>query len=662
MTERMGIQTVQALLDEALLGLRAVTDPALPVRQAEEQLALALREAYEAHAARAQFNVRRERIRAMATNLHAAARLLAQVPTEDPGGLAELALLQQAMKAAIGALGEPFSTGADARPLPPKVRAEPLRASLREPRLLEPVREVLLPAIPLPELPEPEAPPPAPPAAPPPVTTLAQLDALLAKAHARLAAFEAEEEDDEDAAPEEDEARVAATDAQALPLHFGHPKAEEDVLFGHARTCLEELGMFGLMRRARPLTPWSNSERTEQRLVRRVDAIVACGPPILPRLVKLLEERPEPDPELTWANVFLFGSLAGDDALDQALRIIRTVELSEPRMAEAVTDALSLAPHPGIERAVRPWLDAELPARRAAGLRVLARRGALSVSDVERGLEDPELEVIRAASQALGATQGPVPHRALEQALRHEDEEVVRAALESTLLRRSEQGLERARALVLKGQGAFADAALFLAVSADASGADDLRAALDSGDVPAVLRALGWFGDLSFMEVLLEHLAMDAPDTKVAALDALQRMTGASLTEDVPSPEYTRDALPFQRPFTPPTPVLDLTDRAVVWADWWAKHGRHARKGTRYRFGHAWSPKVSLWELEAPESLPAMRRWVHVELAVRTGGAVPLDRADFVVRQLAQLEAWRVHVESGSRRSPSDGWTTRYAR
>ncbi|HEX8699677.1 MAG TPA: hypothetical protein VF815_12615 [Myxococcaceae bacterium] len=660
MVRRSGIQTVQALLDEALVGLRGVTDPGLPIRQAEEQLALALRNVYEAHAALGDAAARREALKQMASHLHSAATLLASAPTEDPGGLAELELIQQAMKAAMRAVGEPL-TPSEARPELALEGQKVLRASLREPRLLEPEREVLLPAIPLPELPEPEPPPPAVPAPPPPVTTPQQLDALLAAAKARLAAFEAAgDEEPEDEAPAED--RPPATDDEALRFHFGTAKTEDEVLLGHARTCMEDLGMFGLMRRPRPGNPWWSAERTEQRLVRRVDALVACGSQVLPRLVKLLEERPEPDPELTWANLFLFGSLAGDDALDQMMRIIRTVELSAPRMAEAVCDALALAPHPGIERAVRPWLEAPEAVRRAIGLTILARREVLSGAEAVRALEDPELEVVRAAAWGLGTAQDQVPHQALATALRHKDEEVVRAALESALLRRSEVGLERARALTEEGRGGFADAALFLAVSADASGAEALRAALKAGADPTVLRALGWFGSVEFVDTLLEHLAGEVPEAKAAALEALQRLTGASLTKERPRPVYAPEHRPFLSPFQPPSPVLELTDDAALWSAWWAEHGRGAKADTRYRFGHLWSPRSTLWELEFQDSLPATRKLAHVELAVRTGGAIPLDRQDFVATQLAQLAAWKAHVDAGARRSRVDGWATRYAR
>lgn len=663
MEGRVGMQTIQGLLEEALLGLRAVADPALPIRQAEEQLALALRSVYSGAAARAGAAAWRETIKSIATHLRSAVTLLTEVPTEDEGGLAELGLIQQAMEAVLRAASHPLASEEGWPELRLGTR-EPLQASLREPRLLEPTREVLLPAIPLPELPEPEPPPPPVPSPPPPVVTPQQLDALLAAAQARLAAFDAggETEDEKEEEPEAEE-RSTETDEEALLVHFGTARTEADLLLGHARTCLIDLGMFGLMRRSRPSVPWWNGERTERRLVRRVDAIVACGPEVLPRLVKLLEERPVPDPELTWANLFLFGSIAGTDALDQALRLVRTVDLGDPAMAGAVADALSLAPHPGIEPAARAWLKADGPRERTLGLRVLARKGALQAAEALRGLEDSDLEAVRAAAQGLGRARGEVPARALAAALRHEDEETVRAALESALLRRSEAGLQRALELTQKGRGGFADAALFLAVAAGPEAAEALRQGLAVDADPTVLRALGWWGDTGFVEVLLQYLGGEIPGLKPAALEALQRLTGASLTEDGPKPGDERTPPRFLQPFEPPTPALELTDKASLWADWWEKHGRHARKGTRYRFGHEWSPRTSLWELECRDSLPLERRLAHVELAVRTGGAIPLDREDFVVRQLGQLEAWRAHVEAAARRREADGgWSTRYAR
>ena len=85
--------------------------------------------------------------------------------------------------------------------------------------------------------------------------------------------------------------------------------------------------------------------------------------------MRLLEEHPVPDPEYTWATVFLFGSIAGDDALDQAMRIARLTPVAEPEL-----------------------------------------RAALALADVEPHLQDADPEVVRAAA-AICRTDSSRPQR-----------------------------------------------------------------------------------------------------------------------------------------------------------------------------------------------------------------------------------------------------------
>ncbi|MGD5588118.1 hypothetical protein QUT57_22700, partial [Xanthomonas citri pv. citri] len=145
--------------------------------------------------------------------------------------------------------------------------------------------------------------------------------------------------------------------------------------------CLEELATLGNQRRPLAGEPWA-APRTEERLLARVDAIVACGPEVLPDLVKELEERPLPDPEMTWALLFLFGSIAGDDAADQVVRLVLSADLDAPDMALFVADALALAPSPALERPLRAWMTAAArPTLRALALTALGRRRLLTFAE-----------------------------------------------------------------------------------------------------------------------------------------------------------------------------------------------------------------------------------------------------------------------------------------
>src|SRR5262249_33521773 len=146
---------------------------------------------------------------------------------------------------------------------------------------------------------------------PPPVTQVAQLDALLAKA---MASATPETEGDDAKAKEEPETPPPLSDEEHLTRYYHKALSEESILATYARECLEDLGMFGLMRRQGRGEPWWSSGRIEKRLLRRVDALIACGVDRLPRLIEMLVERPIADPDMTWAILFLFGSIAGNDA------------------------------------------------------------------------------------------------------------------------------------------------------------------------------------------------------------------------------------------------------------------------------------------------------------------------------------------------------------
>src|SRR5690606_3902896 len=142
---------------------------------------------------------------------------------------------------------------------------------------------------------------------------------------------------------------------EAIRERFGVAITDHELLVERARDCLDDLAGLGRMRRATDFEPWASGEECERRMLARVDAIVACGVEVFPELVRMLDDRPIPDPELTFAAVFFFGCLAGDDAFDQALRLVEVSDLSEPEMLEMVADALVFAPHPRIDQYLPRW-------------------------------------------------------------------------------------------------------------------------------------------------------------------------------------------------------------------------------------------------------------------------------------------------------------------
>jgi hypothetical protein len=374
-------------------------------------------------------------------------------------------------------------------------------------------------------------------------------------------------------------------------------------------------------------------------MLTKVDAIVACGVDIFPELVRLLDDRPIPDPELAFANVFFFGCLAGDDAFDQVVRLVEVSELSDPEMLAMLTDALVLATHPRIDSVLPGWLGHPDPDRRALVVEVLRRRRTLSAAHIDRLAREDDPRVLASAVRSLPTLVGPRPAGLLGWSLSHASELVVRAALEAAMLIRSELGYHKAVEIVSTGRGDFAEAAMFVAIAGGPEARQVLEDEIASDGSPTALRALGWYGDVTFVPFLLGRLRHGDDGAKAAALDALERLTGASILDAKIVPEYRKKDRPFvreRRDYELPG-ILDGTPDA--WEAWWKAHGRSADPKVRYRWGHAWSPRDNRWELEHGEFLQRDRPFAAMELAVRARAAVSLSWLALVRSQREAVSA-----------------------
>jgi len=534
--------------------------------------------------------------------------------------------------------------------------AAPLRATLGQPALLDLPRAPLQP--PVRARPPEAAPAPEPPAPEPPEPKALSLPELRAALAAEGAAADAEEPANEDASTAEPAAEPGreepspplAGEAELERAYFGVALSQDEVTFARARAATEDLGLLGAMRRPLPDQGWAGRGEAERRLLARVDAIAACGEQVLPRLIGLLEERPVPDAHLTWALLFFLGSLAGDDAAEEAMRLGRAAALDGEGMVEALADALALAPHPALSARIAPWLSAPEPERRFVAVAALSRRGTLGTPEAAAAAGDPDARVAAASATALATSAGPVDPALLLRLVRSADAAVARAALESALVRRSEVAPRRARELVAEQRADFAGAALVLGVAGTPEDLPALRTAAAAGSAVAI-EALGWLGHADAVDDLLGQLSgACAP----AAFEALQRITGASLTEADPAPEYERGKGPFTQGQGPVPLPIPLCPDPEAWRAWWKEHGKDARRTVRWRFGHPWSPADDLGEIELPPSMRGPRRLAFLELCARTGVTAPLDLDAFVARQRRELAAWA--DLAGRARVPPGSW------
>jgi hypothetical protein len=634
----------RAALDDALCALCAVQDAALPVSAAEERIAGALEHAYRALGASSDAELFGRSVQAAGDDTSAALVLLQDVAQRD-AAQADSGW-QDCTRASAQALSALRASRYVAGAVPfalPRLDAPAPSASVGLPRTLDPPRPLLRPTLPLPSRePAPEPLPSVPSELPPPAPIdPAALDALMA----RTAAAAAEADATADDAPRDEgdgERKPAPKAPPPLPdalldaLRFGEPQREDAVLFDRARVALEELGMLALMRRPDDEDPWTSNRECERRILCRLDAVIAADLVRLPRLIRLLEERPLPDAELTLALVFVLGSLRGDDTRDEIARLLRVIALGDGDMFVAMADALSLSQHPGVPALLAGWLGDARPERRALATEVLGRKRLLDADAVARACADDDLAVQRAAARALCKYDGALPSADGHRLLHHDDPEVATYALRAIALRGDARALERARELVEADRAAHADAAYVVALC---GGADEGRL-LAAHPCRAVFAAFGWYGRIDSAPLLLAALEDGDDDAKVEAATALHRITGAGLTDGAPMPEYADDpqAAPFLDAYREPTTPAELSSKPDVWRAYLERYARAAKPERRYRYGRPFSAAHDQWELVQPRAVRGERERAYLELRARFGVHAPLDTQAFVLAQHAQLQ------------------------
>ena len=314
-------------------------------------------------------------------------------------------------------------------------------------------------------------------------------------------------------------AGIPETSVLDRPL-LGEEISEEQLRFERARHFFEDLGMMSLIRRPGPAAHWRSTAGLERRLLARVDAILACGTGVFPRLVRLLAESPLPDAELTWAAI-------GDDMFDEVFRLVRVTDLAEPASFDAVAEALRFVPHPRTVPTLQGWLTGEAPLRRLA-LRALSTRGALPVAEALRAVSTDDPDLRREGARALPAAVGPLDPAALLQLFRHPEPEVVEAALKTGLLRGNRTAATVALLLLQDGRGEFARAALYAAIA--------------SYDESRSVFARAWTGPLS--PVLVEALGKPTPEkgTKASWAKLTKSWTESAKKVDDAATKKDKDA------------------------------------------------------------------------------------------------------------------------
>lgn len=454
-------------------------------------------------------------------------------------------------------------------------------------------------------------------------------------------------------------------------------QSEADFVRARAREHFEEITMIGSQRAPLLGDPWRHALTLERRMLNSIDALASMGSVALASLEPLVLDSPAKDPSRAFGIGIAMGCFAGRDALAAAERVAWSLRQNDPESLGQLADALKLVPHDRLHLALRTMLADPDPAMRGVAIDVLAYRGLATPDDIARAIVDAPPVAAKALPHAA-LSRSPALNDAIAVALASADPAAVRAAwLAMALAGHPQTSMVLGNALTGE-DGELA--ALLLAISGDARDADTLLSAAIAKPARPLVTATGWAGAADHVVSLMNFLEHDDKTVKLAAAYALERITGAGLweeaevpAEEIDVPEPPEPDIGEPKPVKlarlvsdprdlPSEPSPDMVQQPTTsverWRAWWIEKSGLFKQGLRYRRGHAYTPLVSLQELDSGPVTPGERRTLVRELCIRTGQVVRMDPLDMVVTQEEALREW---LPIAQRASTKPGqWTRPY--
>lgn len=436
-------------------------------------------------------------------------------------------------------------------------------------------------------------------------------------------------------------------------------QSEADFVRAQARLYFEEITMIGSQRAPLLGDPWRTASTLERRMLNAIDAIAAMGSVAIASLEPLVLDSPAKDPSRAFGIGVALGCISGRDALASAERVAWNLRQNDPESLTALADAWKIIPHDRLHLALRTLLADRDPAMRALAIDVLAYRSLATPDDIARSA----LDVPHVAAKALpyaALIRSPALADGVARALASGDPAAVRGAWLAMALGGHPQ-LSMVLSNALDGEDAEL-AALLLAIAGDARDAEAiLNAAIAKPSRPLVTAA-GWAGASDHIVSIMNFLEHDDKTVKLAAAYALERITGAGLwdnaeimAEEIDVPEPPEPDVGEQKPLKlarvvsdprdlPSEPSPDIVQQPTTdpnrWRAWWIEKNGLFKQGFRYRRGHAYTPLVSLQDLDSGPVTPGERRTLQRELCIRTGQHVRFDPLDMVSSQEQALREW----------------------
>lgn len=546
-----------------------------------------------------------------------------------------------------------------AAPWAPPPDVGELRASLRLPRVHRLARPNLVAKVRVAKAAAPEVQTPAPEIAQP--TTFEELSAAVAGLRERNAARARPPTppSELEAAPTAD----AATAGTAPNPFAGPPEgAWSRRRFSEERAlgAFEEVLLAWIQRLPIAGERWQSAIFIEQRLLAGVDALAALGPTALSYLDALTLGNPTCIPAHLSALTLVLGCIEGRDTLALAERLLHEQESVSPEWVAAFGEALSLVPHPDASRLAFRYAHSTHASHRALGVRALLRRGVFDRELLAKAAVDEPLVAAEALPAFARLTSRDEASMILDHAIeRSQDNELLRSATLRALSANCHLSAEAVLLHELQSKDS-AEAGILLAQNSGRSGANKLLEWVRPRPTAAGAQALGWTGLVDAVAILIGALASDDELIQAASAEALERITGARLLEeveipperimdpDVPDPVPEEGPSLAQKVSSPrdqpeagsPDRIERISRDPQRWRAWWAQNGGNFERNQRYRRGYPWSPHIVWTELGSAIATPSDRRWLKHELSLRTGALLLCDPGDFVAHQELMLAAF----------------------
>jgi hypothetical protein len=354
------------------------------------------------------------------------------------------------------------------------------------------------------------------------------------------------------------------------------------------------------------------------------------------------------EPGDAFARVLVAGSIRSSWSLELIEALIRAAHALDAETFDAGVLALALGAHPRTAAFARTLIADPEPELRAAGFRVLDIRGEIALEDFAKVRPDAPAPVLVAALSALRHPRIPSEEFSRwNTLLEHAEESVVAAALETGVLKRSIRAHGVAVSACDAGRFGFANAAIILGLCGDERDSARFEGWLDKHSDPGLFAGIGYFGLADLIPKLIDKLDSKNADAKLSAAEALQRITGAGLTEEVTLPVYDDE----EKVFVDNPDATMTTARPAQTRDGWRSWIR-ARPGAfvpgqRYRHGHPFEPHVALRALDQGPGAYVERRRQDVELRILAGDRAPhLSVFDWVVKQKRMMTAWEQWISA----------------